>query len=362
MRLARAFGAVIAAALTTALAAAPVVSVATPAAADRLRLASFDPGLTRKGPGLLLRDIQRGKDDQIDAALTVIVQTRPDILLLTGIDWDYDNLALTAFADRLRDAGLDYAHLFAARPNSGMATGIDLNGDGRRGRSSDAQGYGQFTGQGGMAVLSRFPLDPPRDHSAMLWRDLPGNLIGQALSPQAAQVQRLSSVAHWDVPVRVGQTTLHLLAFSATPPVFDGPEDRNGRRNHDEIAFWTRYDVPGPFVVMGNANLDPVDGEGRHQAIRDLLARTGDPRPRSAGAALAPQTGANAGHRGDPALDTASWGDKPPGNLRVDYVLPSRGLNVTDAGVFWPAPDQPLAELAARASVHRLVWVDVVIE
>ncbi len=39
----------------------------------------------------------------------------------------------------------------------------------------------------------------------------------------------------------VGKTTLHLLASHPTPPAFDGPEDRNGRRNHDEIRFWNDY-------------------------------------------------------------------------------------------------------------------------
>ena len=37
-------------------------------------------------------------------------------------------------------------------------------------------------------------------------------------------------------------------------------------------------------MVMGKANLDPFDGEGRHGAIRELLAdrRLQDPAPRSA--------------------------------------------------------------------------------
>ena len=31
---------------------------------------------------------------------------------------------------------------------------------------------------------------------------------------------------------------------------------------------------------------------------------------------------------------------------------------VTDAGVFWPKPDDPLAELSG-GSRHHLVWVDI---
>ena len=165
-----------------------------------------------------------------------------------------------------------------------------------------------------------------------------------------------------------GGAVLHILAAHPTPPVFDGPEDFNGRRNADETrllqalidgADWPVDDrgaagglKPGtPFVVAADLNADPVDGEANHGAIAALLAdpRLQDPAPASRGAAAAPQDGANAGHRGPPATDTADWRDDPagPGNLRVDYVLPSAGLTVTGAGVFWPTPDSPLSPLIA---------------
>ena len=59
------------------------------------------------------------------------------------------------------------------------------------------------------------------------------------------EVVRLSSKSHWDVPVKVGGHTVHVLASHPTPPTFDGEEDRNGRRNHDEIRFWADYVSPG---------------------------------------------------------------------------------------------------------------------
>ena len=95
-----------------------------------------------------------------------------------------------------------------------------------------------------------------------------------------------------------------------------------------------------------------------------LLTRVQDPRPASEGGRLAPQAGANAAQRGDPALDTAEWGDGPgrPGNMRVDMVLPSPDLVVLDAGVFWPAPGDPMAKVARTASRHRLVWVDLALD
>ena len=335
-------------------------------------MATFNADLSREGPGLLLRDILTGSDPQVEAAAQVIAAAAPDVILLTGIDYDLGGVALGAFADRLAAAGANYAHRLSLRPNTGMATALDLDGDGQSGGPGDAQGFGRFAGEGGMAILSRLPLGEATDYSAFLWRDLPGNLMGGAGLPDAtAAVQRLSSTGHWAVPVELpagGQ--IMLLAWTATPPVFDGPEDRNGRRNHDEAAFWTQLldgDLPfappaAPFVLLGDANLDPLDGDGRADALNALLgdARLQDLRPESAGAvAAAKQGGANTAHKGPAALDTADWPDDPgPGNMRVDYLLPSAGLVVRGSGVWWPEPG-PAADLATAASRHRLVFVDI---
>ena len=333
--------------------------------------------MSRKGPGLLLKDILGGKDRQIAAAASVIADAAPDILLLTGFDYDLDGTALAAFEARIAAIGQGYPHRFALRPNTGMATGIDLDGDGKAGGPRDAQGFGRFAGEGGMAILSRYEIAAGgvADLSDFLWRDLPGGLIdGAGLSDAARAVQRLSTTGHWAVPVDLpGGRRLTLLAWYATPPVFDGPEDRNGRRNRDEAAFWLRYldgalpmaPPDAPFVLLGDANLDPVDGDGRADALGALLAdpRLTDPAQASAGAAraAAEQGGANAGQKGDPARDTADWPDDPagPGNLRVDYVLPSADLEVAGGGVWWPAPGEAGAGAAAEASRHRLVWVDI---
>jgi hypothetical protein len=315
-----------------------------------------------------LRDILKAEDPAIAAAIQVIAAAAPDILVLTAIDHDHDGHALGALAEALAARGLTLSHRFARLPNTGLPTGRDLDGDGRLGRPRDAQGYGEFSGQAGMAILSRLPVDTGavRDFSELLWADVPGTLIGD---DPASDVQRLSTTAHWEVPVILPNgVRLRVLAWYATPPVFDGPEDRNGRRNHDETAVWTalidgRLGVPppeGPFVIAGGANLDPLDGDGRGAAMQALLShpRMTDPRPASAeGAARAAgDGGVNVTHRGDPALDTADWPDAQgePGNLRVDYVLPSSDLRILDAGVLWPAKDSGLR--------HGLVWVDLMVE
>lgn len=341
------------------------------ATAERLRIATFDTELARRGPGLLLRDLTSGKDAQVAAVVAVIVATHPDVLALQGIDWDHDGAALAALADLLKVAGVDYPHRFALRPNTGMATGLDLDGDGLTGGPGDAQGFGAFTGEGGMAILSRLPIETAavQDFSALLWRDFPDAQLPQHPDgtpfpfEAALAVQRLSSSGHWVVPLILPDGgRLNFLTFNAGPPVFDGPEDRNGRRNHDEIAFWRHWldgafgAVPdGAVVIAGNANLDPFDSEGRGEAIRLLLddPRLVDPEPSSPGAAAAPDQG----HRGNNALDTVDWPE--PGRLRVDYLLPSRSLTVLGSGVYWPAPGEPGHEAALAASRHRLVWVDL---
>ncbi|MDO5529439.1 MAG: endonuclease/exonuclease/phosphatase family protein [Paracoccus sp. (in: a-proteobacteria)] len=333
---------------------------AAPASADTIRIATFEAGLSRRGPGLLLRDIETG-EAQVSAALTVIAEARADVLVLTGFDWDYDGLALAALAEALGDHGVEYTHLFAREPNRGMPTGVDLDGDGRLNRAEDSQGWGMFRGQRGMAVLSRLPLELASDHSAVLWADLPAHNIGDTLSAEAQAVQRLSTTAHWDLALDWSGAPLHLLVFGATAPLFDGGTGRNARRNHDEIAFWSDHLPEGDFVLAGNFNLDPHDGAGWNRAVADLLAdpRLQDPDPRSAGGAAAEQEGPNADHRGDPALDTAEYGTRGAGNLRLSYVLPSAGLRVAGAGVLWPEDEDPLAETVREVGAHRLVWVDI---
>ena len=340
-----------------------------------MRIATYNVELSRDGPGLLLRDILEGAPDVL-AAVAVIAEVSPDVLLVTGFDYDQDLHALRALTAALGEAGQRYDSLFAFAPNSGLQSGRDMNGDGRAGSPRDAQGYGEFAGQGGMALLSRLPVDSSasRDFSRYLWHDLPDALLQGREPPNGSfPDQRLSSTGHWDVSLALPDgREIRLWAFHATPPVFDGPEDRNGRRNHDEAAFWLAYldgkllerPVEAPFVLLGDTNMDPADGDGRPAAMHSLLSHPQllDPAPRSAGGAAAADRdgGSNLTHEGDPSLDTADWRDGPgdPGNLRVDYVLPSSHWKVLGSGVHWPLAGSA-AETAAAASRHRIVWVDV---
>jgi hypothetical protein len=332
------------------------------AGAETLRIATWNSDLGRNGPGLLAEAIAKGEDPQINAAIATLAALDADILLLTSVDYDRGLVALTQLADRLATAGQPYPYQFALRPNTGLQTGLDLDADGRLGEPEDAQGWGLFSGAEGMAILSRLPIDGAnaRDFSTFLWKDLPDTLLPPGMAPEVAATLRLSTTAHWEVPITTASGSLRLLAFHATPPVFDGEEDLNGRRNHDEATFW-RHLLDGalpmpapqmPFVLLGDANLDPATGDGLRNGITALLAHPAlqDPAPKGTHGRKEPS------QNGDPALDTALY---EFGGLRVDIILPSADLTVADAGVLWPPDTDPLAATLSTASHHRPVWVDI---
>ncbi|MBZ0130266.1 MAG: endonuclease/exonuclease/phosphatase family protein [Rhodobacteraceae bacterium] len=357
-------------------------------AAEPVRIATYNVGLGQDGPGRLVRLLARGDDPVANNAAAIIARVSPDILLLTDFDYDLGGVALALFAETLAGAGAAYPYRMALAPNSGLASGLDLDGDRRRGGPGDALGHGAFPGAAGMALLSRLPIRAAeaQNHGKLLWRDLDGAALpvrdgAPFYSPEALAVLPVSSRGHWVVPVDLPDGTIvHLLASHPTPPVFDGRENRNGLRNRDEIRLWTLLLDGGidgvaawprdrAFVILGDLNADPEDGEGDQAAIRALLAHplVQDAAPASSGAAAAAtaQGGPNKRHKGAAALDTADWDEgRTDGNLRVDYVLPSTALRITGAGVFWPAPGEDGFDLVGHdGSIgphHRLVWVDIV--
>lgn len=284
---------------------------------------------------MLLRDIRSGRDPAVAAVIEGLAAIRPDVVLLTRVDHDLNAIALTALTARLRQAGLDYPHRLAPAQNRGLRSGIDLDGNGRSHDPEDAQGYGRFSGDGAMALLSRYPLGPLRDFSTFLWRDLPGARLSGL--PAAAQpVQRLSSAAHWDLTLTSPAGPLHLLAWAATPPLF-GAGQRNAERNHDEAAFWLhlldgRLDwppPPGPVVLIGSANLAP--GQGHPAALAALATHP----------AL------------QPPLPLAS-ADLRQGAAPLGHLQAGLGVRVLDSGL-WPARPAP----ATATGGHRLLWMDV---
>jgi endonuclease/exonuclease/phosphatase family metal-dependent hydrolase len=368
-------------AATAALLLLPASTACTsgPPEESRVRVATFN--IRELGTAALteLDPAGVGTDPQARAAAAIVKRVRPDILVLNEIDLDATTMADPArnarrFADHYLEPGPDgiaYPFAFAAPSNTGLLSGLDLNGDGHvatgadlgtREYGEDSFGFGTYPGQYAMAVLSRFPLDSAavRTFQRLPWRDLPGNhLPHDFYTPETEQALRLSSKSHWDLPVAIGADTLHLWVSHPTPPGFDGPEDRNGRRNYDEIRFWRLY-------LEGNARLVDDDGRtGGYAAARpfviagDLNARPGDTAVVYEGVAAVDQLLRHP--RIQDPLATAGPTAVFFGGIRIDYVLPSRGLEVLGGGVFWPAPDSDPegAALADSASDHRMVWLDL---
>ena len=370
----------------------------------RVRFATFNASLNRTFEGQLISHLSTPDNDQAQTVAEIIQRARPDVLLINEFDFDAGGVAARLFQDNYLSvsqngaAPINYPHRFVAESNTGIPSGHDLNNDGTIGGPDDAFGFGFFPGQFGMAVYSRYPIltNELRTFQHFLWKDMPGALLpddpntpapADWYSPEELDVFRLSSKSHWDVPVQIGNKVVHVLASHPTPPVFDGPEDRNGRRNHDEIRFWADYLNPSTsryiyddaggtgglrpgsrFVIMGDLNSDPFDGDsipGSAQLVLEHPLVNTSLTPSSPGAVEQSdlQGGANETHIGNPAFDTADFADSAPGNLRVDYVLPRKNMKMVDAAVFWPLMSDPLFPLVGTfpfpSSDHRLVWVDV---
>lgn len=329
----------------------------------------------------LTQALKNGDIQQINNIAEIIQRTRPDIILLNEFDYiakrekgidvfkqAYLEVSQNGFAP------ISYPYVYLAPVNTGVKTGLE--GDSVK---LSHFGFGRYAGQYGMVLLSKYPIvsEQVRTFQHFLWQDMPNNLMpvnpngSQWYSSDERAIMRLSSKSHWDVPVNVCNNTVHVLASHPTPPVFDGEEDRNGKRNHDEIRFWRDYisqsgnhyiydDNGGRggisaerFVILGDLNASAVDGDAHPNAINQLLSHpaiNNYPAPLSQGGSQNKLENIHA------ATHTASWG------MRADYVLPSANVNVIKSGVFWPTKTEQAAYLVAdrnASSDHRLVWVDV---
>lgn len=375
---------------------------------EHARFATFNASLNRSSEGALVADLAGGGNAQARAVAEVVQRTAPDVLLVNEFDFVAGGEAAELFRDEYLAVSQNgapaahYPYYFVAPSNTGVPSGHDLDNNGTVGGGNDAFGFGEFPGQYGMVVYSKHPIRARavRTFQEFRWADMPGaRLPDDPATPEPADWYsdeeladvRLSSKSHWDVPVRIGRRTVHFLVSHPTPPTFDGPEDRNGLRNADEIRFWADYVSgrrgaryvyddrgrhgglrPGAdFVIAGDLNSDPHDGDSVDGAAQQLLDHPlvdSLPTPASSGAeeAAVLQGGANTTHTGPARFDTADFADGAPGNLRVDYVLPGGGAEGLGSGVFWPVAADPLSRLTGTypfpTSDHRLVWVDVEVD
>ncbi|MCU0836530.1 MAG: endonuclease/exonuclease/phosphatase family protein [Chromatiaceae bacterium] len=358
-----------------------------------IRFATLNASLNRNSEGQLISDLSTPANAQAQTVAEIIQRTRPEVLLINEFDYDAGGVAAESFQDNYLSVSqngadpIEYPYFFQAPSNTGIPSGRDFNNNGVVGGPDDAFGFGFFPGQFGMIVYSQFPIDydNARTFQYFLWKDMPGAML--PIDPSTGEswydegdldIFRLFSKSHWGVPIEIGRKTAHFLVSHPTPPVFDGPEDRNGTRNFDEIRFWADYVLPSRsgYIydddgVSGGLQADAlfvIDGDSIPGSIQQLLEHplvNTRVTPDSEGAVqqAALQGGANDTHLSDPAFDTADFADNAPGNLRTDYVLPRKNLHISDGAVFWPLNTDPYFPLVGKfpfpSSDHRLIWVDV---
>ena len=354
-----------------ALLAAAGLAVAAPAAAKHrsdARFATFNASLNRGAAGDLVADLSNPGADTVRVrqarnVAEVIQRAAPDVVLVNEFDFYENGQAARLFRDNFLAVSQNgapaarYPYFFVAPSNTGIASGFDLNNmngvvttPGAFGYGDDSFGFGAFPGQFGMVVYSKHPIDyrKARTFQHFLWDDMPGARMPRAFySPEEQAILRLSSKSHWDIPIRIGRKTVHFLTSHPTPPVFDGPEDRNGTRNADEIRFWADYVTPGRgryiyddegrrgglkhdalFVIAGDQNSDPLDGDSIPGAIQQLLdnPRINDGNAPSSSGAVEADVAAGRRERHAPQRPAVRHG----GLQRHGAGQPARGLRAAE--------------------------------
>ncbi len=343
----------------------------------------------------------KGLDKQLQAAAQIIQQIKPDILIINELDHDYRSLDQGLNQNALRfqnaylsreDAGVAFPHIFVAPCNTGIPTGLDLNKDGvvsgehnvgGRDYGTDCYGFGTYPGQYAMGLYSIYPIDTAkvRTFQKFLWKDLPEHHMPPGFyDNEATNIFRLSSKSHWDIPILIDGKRIHLFLSHPTPPAFDGEEDRNGRRNFDEIKFWVLYLADDPELYDDNNISGGFKGENSFLIAGDLNAsRRSDsrfdgvvaieqllnhPKIKDTGEWLVSKGGWEGRKKGPPdywELNTVKFGKDF--RMQIDYLLPGKDIQIIDGGVYWPAgyEDPDGHHLAEIASDHRLVWLDIVL-
>ncbi|WOT03662.1 endonuclease/exonuclease/phosphatase family protein [Shewanella youngdeokensis] len=351
--------------------------------------------------------------------------TGEDLEAIQGFRLNYLSVpqnALGSTADKvelLKPIQFGYAQSFAT--NTGLLSEFDLDHNGTVSLPGDAWGFGVYHGQYAFGVLSQYPIDTNniRTFQNFKWKDMPGaanptitncNDANKPLpagmtcgdnwyTDQAWAAKPMSSKNHVDAPIIIptanGDKVVHLLLSHPTPPVFDTFTENNKQLNRAEIKFWNDYisgdasyiyDDAGhkggiatdaSFVILGDLNADPQSGDGYLDTIKDLLhsdkvnqyATHGVNIPTSLGGPECLAMG---------ECKEQNWATRYPDSLtntsglRLDFVMPSADLNVTDSGVFWPASfedgrlmmnDKRVGKWGGGgksvSSDHRLVWVDI---
>ena len=364
---------------------------------------------------------------QIRNVAAIIQKNRPNVIMMSEFNNDGtgdDLSALNGFqenylsvAQSLDGAGgeanlepITFSYLDSYSTNTGLVSDLDLNNNGTGGDDYDTWGFGLYHGQYAFALMSQYEIDTDntRTFQTFKWKDLEGQSIptitvcdGSYTIPDGMscgdnwytdsewEQVRLSSKNHVDAPIIIptenGNEVIHLLMSHPTPPVYD--TGKNLAQNAAEVNFWNQYinnkdffyddnGITGglaeneKFIIMGDQNLDPVDGDGEMavmQALHDDPSinqgvTNGEFYPTSEGATEY-ATDESIDHP-SPTRITSTFG------LNVDYVLPSANIDVIDSGVYWPTSDDEGRLLLNDerigngtgkdiSSDHRITWIKI---
>ena len=290
---------------------------------DTVRFSTFNASLNRATAGGLAADLSDPDADtgpvrQAHNVAETIQRTRPDVLLVN--EFDYDPAAVDLFRDNFLEVGhdgarpIDYPYAYVAPSNTGHPERPRPQQQRRRRSGAggdDAFGFGLFPGQYGMVVYSKYPIDTDavRTFQTFRWADMPGALLpDDPATPapadwySAGRARGLPAL----VQVALGRADRDRRRDRALPRLAPdaahlrrprGPQ-RPAQPRRDPLLGRLRrpdrkraayvYDDEGgtagwrrgePFVIAGDQNADPVDGDSVDHAIDQLLQPPAGPRP-----------------------------------------------------------------------------------
>jgi 3-phytase len=337
-------------------------------------------------------------DEQATAAAQILARFAPDIISINELQFDMQGVPTPSMpgapgttgwgqfdvfgadnahrlADRIAAAGTPegYEHRLIFVGNSGYYwEGSTLGFD-----WFILRGWGEFRGRFNTAILSRYPilLDQVRIISDVPWDALPENHIAKMKAETGIDVPPGFPIFEKGlniVPVQVNDEVLHLVLLHTVSPAFD---PINPYRNYDELRALVMFldgQLPGveplppdaKFMIVGDLNADPDDGDGLPGAIQQVLDHPSVIAVFGAGAGTKGNNGQYNTYLSGCGLDDGSIVQNPTQKfqLQLDYLLPSTNLGEPlETFLFFPdfQTEREDFDLACRASDHRFAYTDI---
>jgi hypothetical protein len=355
-------------------------STKTEGAPDKIvRFAFYHLGWHFKSSADLLLKLGDSKYFSATAAAEVIQRVKPQVLFLSGLDVDAQELTVSKFSSSfltVTQSGqtpIQYPHLYCMKSNNKL-------------RSS--------------CILSKFPFksDKIRTFKNFAWEDMqkskiPKNFRFQSKykNPIQAKLDRLKSAKKLfshnfaDIPMVIGKTEIHLIHLLSAPTELESlSETVIPEQYQDESQFLQDYLSPetsqyieddsgkkggiaanAHYVIGADFRMDPSDGPGTKTSINQLLdldILNSNVLPNSVGATedAAVEAGKNAFHIGTASNDTTYFSPETHGNLRTSFLIPNKSLTIDSSGVFWPDTSHPARRLIdPKVTNRRLIYVDL---